>query len=76
MARQQELLRARTALNQIEWTARKALKAAEVLRDDLTRPNYTDEYAAMALCYGELVGMVRLILDTALREKEARDGTV
>lgn len=76
MARQQELLRARTALNQIEWTARKALKAAQVLRDDLTRPNYTDEYAAMALCYGELVGMVRLILDTALREKEARDGTV
>lgn len=74
MAKQQDLIRARSALNQIEWTAKKALKAAEVLRDDLTRPNYTDEYAAMALCYGELIGMVRLILDTALREKEARDG--
>lgn len=74
MAKQADLTRARSALNQIERTARKALKAAEMLRDDLTRPNYTDEYAAMALCYGELVGMVRLILDTTLREKEARDG--
>lgn len=74
MAKQADLTRARSALNQIEWTARKALKAAEMLRDDLTRPNYTDEYAAMALCYGELIGMVRLILDTTLREKEARDG--
>lgn len=74
MARQQDLTRAWAALDQIEWTAKRALQAAQTLRDDLTRPSYTDEYAAMALCYGELTGMIRLILDVALREKEARDG--
>lgn len=76
MARQEDLTRLQAALDQIEWTAKRALQAAQVLRDDLTRPNYTDEYAAMALCYGELVGMVTLIRDITLREKEARDGSV
>lgn len=72
MAKQAELVKARAALDQIEWTAKRALAAARVLQDDLTRPSYTDEYAAMALCYGELVGMVMLIRDITLREKEAR----